>query len=72
MATALEMASHFAAQPTQGLAAIKRLLNQSLATPMLQQLENEKQAMHTLGQSKDYQEAVAAFFDKRKPIFTGE
>ena len=67
-----KLAEHLATQPTKGLAMIKKLLNESLSTPMHQQLENEKYAMRVLGQSHDYQEGVAAFMQKRKPEFKGE
>ncbi len=72
MDEALKMARHLATQPTRGLAAIKKLLNASYSNPMHQQMELEKEAMRLMGQSADYREGVAAFFEKRKPEFTGE
>jgi 2-(1,2-epoxy-1,2-dihydrophenyl)acetyl-CoA isomerase len=71
-AEALAMAAHLAAQPTRGLANIKRLLNASFSTPLHEQLEQEKLTMRELGRSADYREGVAAFMAKRKPQFTGE
>ena len=71
MGEAIKLAEHLATQPTKGLATIKKLLNESLSTPMHQQLENERSAMRMLGQSNDYQEGVAAFMGKRKPEFKG-
>ena len=68
---AQKLAQHLATQPTRGLATTKQLLNQSFNTTMDEQMECEKQAMRTLGQSDDYQEGVAAFMEKRKPNFTG-
>lgn len=72
MPTAIQLAEHLATQPTLGLAMTKKLLNESLSTPMHQQLENEKYAMRALGFSHDYQEGVAAFLEKRKPEYKGE
>jgi 2-(1,2-epoxy-1,2-dihydrophenyl)acetyl-CoA isomerase len=71
MGEAIKLAEHLATQPTKGLATIKKLLNESLSTPMHQQLENERLAMRMLGQSNDYKEGVAAFMGKRKPEFKG-
>ena len=72
MSEATRLAEHFAAQPTRGLANIKRLINQSFEHSLNEELELEKDAMRELGQSDDYREGVAAFMEKRKPVFTGK
>ena len=65
------LATRFAAGPTRGLAATKRLIRQSWLQPIETELELERDAMRELGFSEDYREGVAAFMAKRKPQFTG-
>jgi 2-(1,2-epoxy-1,2-dihydrophenyl)acetyl-CoA isomerase len=71
MTETLNLARHLAKQPTKGLAAIKRLLNRSFANSLDEQLELEKETMRELGRTDDYREGVAAFMEKRKPVFRG-
>jgi len=66
------MAAHFASQPTQGLAYIKRALMASTANPLDEQLELEKSLMRAAGNTDDYREGVSAFMEKRAPQFTGK
>ena len=65
------LATRFAAAPTRGLAAIKRMIRKSWGHSLDQELDLQRDAMRELGVSADYREGVAAFMEKRKPYFTG-
>lgn len=68
---ALKLARHLAAQPTYGLALIKRSLNASLNNSFDEQLELERDLQRLAGRSEDYREGVGAFMEKRTPSFKG-
>lgn len=66
------LATHFAQAPTKGLAYTKRAINQSLGNTLDAQLDLERDMMRELGASDDYAEGVAAFMEKRPPVFKGK
>lgn len=68
---ALKLARHLAKQPTCGLALIKRAFNASLDNSLDEQLELERDLQRLAGRSDDYREGVAAFMEKRSPVFKG-
>jgi 2-(1,2-epoxy-1,2-dihydrophenyl)acetyl-CoA isomerase len=65
------LAERFAAAPTRGLAAIKKMIRESWEHSLWEELNLQRDAMRELGYSDDYREGVAAFMEKRKPKFTG-
>jgi 2-(1,2-epoxy-1,2-dihydrophenyl)acetyl-CoA isomerase len=66
------LAARFAAGPTRGLAAIKKMIRESWGQSLDAELDRQRDAMRELGYSDDYREGVAAFMEKRKPSFTGK
>jgi len=72
MAEANTMAAKLAQAAPLALALAKRGLNHALESGLEEQLEYEAQLQSIAGRSKDHQEAVAAFVDKRQAKFTGE
>lgn len=71
-AEAMTLAQRLAHLPTQALGLTKRALNYSLDNDLNKQLAIEEQLQSTAGNTYDYKEGVAAFLEKRKPVFKGE
>ncbi|MBK6631108.1 MAG: enoyl-CoA hydratase [Betaproteobacteria bacterium] len=65
------LAQRLAAGPAQAHAGTKRLLGQSLLTPLTEQLGAEAQSFARCSATADFAEGVAAFIEKRKPAFKG-
>lgn len=64
-------AQTLAQMPTKALGLTKRLFNQSLTNNLEQQLQLESDLQIEASSSSDYHEGVAAFVEKRKPVFKG-
>lgn len=69
---AMTVAKTLAAMPTRALGMTKVMLNQSMDNNLTQQLELEAEMQIAAANTKDYQEGVNAFLEKRKPVFKGE
>jgi 2-(1,2-epoxy-1,2-dihydrophenyl)acetyl-CoA isomerase len=67
-----KIAATLAQMPTKGLAFTKHALNNSLTNSLEEQLVTEDQWQQKAAATKDYSEGVAAFLEKRKPVFKGE
>jgi 2-(1,2-epoxy-1,2-dihydrophenyl)acetyl-CoA isomerase len=68
---AAEIAQLFAAMPTRAVWETKRLLDVAQTATLPQQLEEEAHAQGELAKTDDFTEGVAAFAEKREPVFTG-
>lgn len=65
------LATKLAAGPTRALGRMKRLMRASLQNDLATQLDLESSEFRASTRTHDFNEALAAFFDKRKPLFEG-
>ncbi len=70
MPAALELAGRIAANPPQVLRWTKQLLRQAQAQTLNQALAEAGRVQGLAHQTADHHEAVNAFFEKRKPVFS--
>lgn len=66
-----KMARYYANAPTKAIALMKQMINDSTNQTLDQVLEAEALGQEIAGFSKDYEEGVNAFKEKRKPNFVG-
>lgn len=64
--------AEFASKPTMAIALIKRELQKAHHQDLATVLEMEAEAQRQAGYSKDFQEGVASFLEKRAPQFRGK
>jgi 2-(1,2-epoxy-1,2-dihydrophenyl)acetyl-CoA isomerase len=69
---AKNLAVTMAQMPTKALALTKAALNTSLINNYEDQLHDEELLQERAGRTKDYNEGVQAFLEKRNPNFIGE
>jgi len=60
-----------ASGPTRSYASSKQALNRMLYPDLEGQLDLEAELQHTLARTRDFQEGVTAFVEKRAPEFQG-
>lgn len=66
-----KLASQLSNMPTMALALTKKLLNQSFTNTLDQQLDAELKRQVEASETADYKEGIAAFLEKRVPVFKG-
>ena len=62
----------YAKAPTKAIGMIKKMLYKSTQSNLKTMLQYEAYCQEIAGSSDDYQEGVAAFNEKRKPVFEGK
>ena len=71
LAEAEALVERMAKGPTRSYAGSKRALNRMLYPDLEGQLDLEADLQHELARTRDFQEGVAAFVEKREPAFQG-
>jgi len=71
-AAVMELAQKIASGPTFAYGLAKKIINRSFEIDLNTALEMETMAQALAGNSGDHKEGVAAFFEKRPPVFKGK
>lgn len=67
----MKLARRLAAGPTTAYGHLRRLMRQSMETPLSQQLDAERDAFVACSRTGDFAGAVEAFLKKERPVFKG-
>ena len=71
-ATLEKYTSYYKSAPTKAIGMMKTMLNKSFHSDLDTMLDYEAYCQEIAGKSADNKEGVAAFNEKRKPVFTGK
>lgn len=66
------IANRLSKMPTRGLAYTKQALNKTFSNDLNTQLSIEEELQELSGKTEDFEEGIAAFLEKRKPVFKGK
>jgi enoyl-CoA hydratase len=72
MAESLKLAERIAAQSLSAAAMVKDAVNRAFESPLAEGLAYERRAFHAMFATHDQKEGMAAFSEKRKPLFRDE
>ena len=72
MEEAEQLAKMLAAGPTLSYGVVKEMVMNSSTEGLETQMENETQAIAKMARGSDAKEGIAAFLEKRNPIFQGK
>jgi 2-(1,2-epoxy-1,2-dihydrophenyl)acetyl-CoA isomerase len=72
MDDAMALANELANGPPFAIGITKMTINQGLSESLEAQLENERQAIAQTSMTDDFIEGIAAFLEKRNPVFKGK
>lgn len=72
MTRAGAIAGKLAAGPTKGLVATRHVLDAAMDNDLVAQLDLERRVQFDMGNTADFAEGIAAFLQKRKPVFRGD
>jgi enoyl-CoA hydratase len=67
-----KIAAKIASQSPLAVMANKEMVNAALETTLTQGVQFERRLFHSLFAFEDQKEGMAAFVEKRKPVFTGK
>ena len=70
--SAMKLADTISSMPTKGLGYTKKLLSQTFNNSLEDQLSLEAETQALSANTKDHQEGIKAFMEKRTPQFTGK